>query len=134
MNKNEKYYQIRVTKGHSCEGVMDGLTSYDVFRTKEDAIEFAELYKYGSGVEDYEIDEYGGDDIEEPRYINLPTKDDTLVEYCPHCEQEVDLHFSFAIQRCPNCGKLIAPCNLCNHNLCDCANCPLAKLTAKLKY
>ena len=26
---------------------------------------------------------------------------------------------------CPNCGELILPCALCDHDKCDCANCPL---------
>lgn len=131
---SKKIYQIRVTEGKSCEGVMDCLLSSDVFLSKEDAMEFALLYGYGSGVKDFEIDEYDEDDIEDYNVVKMSDLNKTFTEYCPHCDHEVELAYEFKIQRCPDCGKLIAPCNLCNHDLCDCANCPLAKLTAKLKY
>lgn len=131
---SKKIYQIRVTEGASTEGVMDYLTSYDVFRTKEDAVLFAELYGYGSGVKDYEIDEYNEEDIEEYRIVEMNDLNDTYTEHCPHCDQEVELRYDFRVQRCPSCGKLIAPCNLCNHDLCDCDNCPLARITSKLHY
>lgn len=129
-----KVYQIRVTEGKSNEGVMDWLTSYDVFETKEEAVEFAELYGYGSGVTDYEIDEYDESEIEGYRVIRMGDLNDTFTEYCPHCEQEVELRYEFRVHRCPKCGKLIAPCNLCNHDLCDCDKCPLARITNKLHY
>lgn len=34
-------------------------------------------------------------------------------EWCPHCEEEVELDTRFEMQICPSCGKPIAPCNLC---------------------
>lgn len=46
-------------------------------------------------------------------------------EFCPHCETEVELKPVFSVQVCPNCGELILPCNLCDHDTCDCAHCPL---------
>lgn len=48
-----------------------------------------------------------------------------ITEYCPHCENEVDLRPVFSVQVCPSCGELILPCNLCDHDNCNCANCPL---------
>ena len=37
-------------------------------------------------------------------------------EWCPHCEEEVELDTRFEMQICPSCGKRIAPCNLCGGN------------------
>lgn len=130
----KKYYQIRVTEGHNNEGVMDFLTSYDVFTSEEDAVIFAEIYKFGSGVKDYEIDTYNEDDIENPHIIDLSVLPDTITEYCEHCEHEVELKLEFKVQRCPECGKLITPCSICNSDLCDCSDCPLLKITSKLSY
>jgi predicted RNA-binding Zn-ribbon protein involved in translation (DUF1610 family) len=61
-------------------------------------------------------------------------------EMCPFCEREVKLKPVFSVQICPYCGELILPCNLCDHNTCDCANCPLEEIrldieiTALSKY
>lgn len=51
---------------------------------------------------------------------------DTCWEWCPHCEEEVELQSKFEVQVCPSCGRPILPCNLCV----DCAgwnskDCPL---------
>jgi hypothetical protein len=48
---------------------------------------------------------------------------DTCVEMCPHCTHEVILETKFEIQKCPICGKRIAPCNLCDGNCIE--NCPI---------
>lgn len=48
---------------------------------------------------------------------------DTCVEFCPHCECEVELRTEFVKQICPNCGEIIAPCNLCGGECIK--NCPL---------
>lgn len=49
---------------------------------------------------------------------------DQIVEYCPHCENEVILESKFCKQRCPICNKLIKPCNMCA----DCVSpCPLGE-------
>lgn len=53
-------------------------------------------------------------------------------ELCPHCEKEVELDNIFKVQTCPNCGKRILPCSICefktkeeeNYYL-HCDNCPL---------
>lgn len=37
-------------------------------------------------------------------------------EYCPKCDTEVKLKTKLEMQICPNCGKPIALCNLCNGN------------------
>jgi hypothetical protein len=49
-------------------------------------------------------------------------------EMCPCCEQEVQLKPVFSVQVCPCCGELILPCNLCDHDTCDCAHCPLEQI------
>lgn len=43
-----------------------------------------------------------------------------ITEWCPHCESEVDLIASKRPQRCPNCGKWILPCSLCESCDADC--------------
>lgn len=61
--------------------------------------------------------------IAEKVYIG---NNDTFPEWCPSCEEEVELENIFDIQECPNCGELILPCNKCSI-VPDCANCPLEK-------
>jgi predicted RNA-binding Zn-ribbon protein involved in translation (DUF1610 family) len=51
-----------------------------------------------------------------------------ITEMCPHCEREVELQPVFSVQVCPMCGELILPCNLCDHDNCDCANCALENI------
>lgn len=49
---------------------------------------------------------------------------DQIIDYCPHCENEVILDSKFCKQRCPICNHLIKPCNMCA----DCVNpCPLGE-------
>lgn len=53
-----------------------------------------------------------------------------VYEYCPHCETEVGLENEFKVQKCPNCGQYIVPCNLCPI---DCVSkCPLELLCNEL--
>ena len=55
---------------------------------------------------------------------------DKITEFCPHCEQEVELNEEFKVQQCPNCGKHIVPCNMCPllaENKCP-NKCPLATM------
>lgn len=61
-------------------------------------IEFEELFNNGNAK-----------DIK----IQLAQLTDKCDEWCPHCETEVELDTDFKMQICPNCGKPIAPCNLC---------------------
>lgn len=45
-------------------------------------------------------------------------------ELCPECENEVVLENGFAVQTCPECGKPILPCSICD----GCRTpCPLEK-------
>ena len=37
----------------------------------------------------------------------------TTYEYCPYCENEVELKAELKAQKCPQCGKWITPCSLC---------------------
>ena len=47
-----------------------------------------------------------------------------IAEWCPFCEQEVEIDaIKFATQACPNCGKPIRACSLCDHNKCNCSTC-----------
>lgn len=126
-----KIYQIEVVNAISQEiidnKIPNGLFSFQVFKSQYDADRWMELYGYGEGITDYKVIEYNESDIEGYVFVDMPTEKDTFVEYCPHCDSEVNLHYDFKKQVCPKCGKLIAPCNLCNHDVCDCAKCPLFK-------
>ena len=46
--------------------------------------------------------------------VEIPEDNENSVyEYCPHCETEVSLINEFKVQKCPSCGRHIVPCNLC---------------------
>jgi predicted RNA-binding Zn-ribbon protein involved in translation (DUF1610 family) len=70
--------------------------------------EYAEYHNEGEDINDHieKIDLY-----------------DTCWEMCAECEEEVMLKTEFRMQVCPNCGKPIAPCNLCG-GICP-TPCPL---------
>lgn len=38
-----------------------------------------------------------------------------VYEYCPHCENEVILSVDMEPQQCPECGKWICPCAMCEN-------------------
>ena len=51
-------------------------------------------------------------------------------ELCPYCDTEVELKNEFKAQLCPNCGRLILPCSICEHTNnkgchTKCDTCPL---------
>ena len=50
------------------------------------------------------------------------------IEWCHHCETEVMLSAEMTIQQCPNCGKYIIPCCMCDWDNCECGKCELAKI------
>lgn len=50
---------------------------------------------------------------------------ETFTEMCAECEAEVELKTELRMQICPNCGKPIAPCGLCNMDFVSCSQCPL---------
>lgn len=61
--------------------------------------------------------------------------EDTITEYCPHCDCEVELENEFKVQKCPECGMYIVPCNLCpllEQNNCNNGKCPLEALANEL--
>ena len=48
-------------------------------------------------------------------------------EWCPHCDEEVELEHELKVQKCPVCGMWIVPCSVCP--LTDCSTkCPLERL------
>ena len=51
----------------------------------------------------------------------------TTNEQCPYCEEEVVIPSTFSLHKCPNCGKLIKPCSMCDNSKNQCRNCPLDK-------
>ena len=52
-------------------------------------------------------------------------------EECPHCDTEVKLKRKFKVQECPNCGKDIMPCSICDRSENRCAECPLEHMENK---
>lgn len=125
----KKIYQIEVVDAISQEiidnKIPNGLASFQVFKSQYDADRWMELYGYGEGIKDYKVVEYDESDIEDYVFVEMPTEKDRFDEYCSHCRTHVDLPYEFEMQICPNCGSSITPCNLCNHKVCDCGNCPL---------
>ena len=48
-------------------------------------------------------------------------------EWCPHCDEAVELEHELKVQKCPICGKWIVPCSVCP--LTDCSTkCPLERM------
>lgn len=45
-------------------------------------------------------------------------------EWCSECDSEVVLLSRFEVQKCPEGGNKILPCNLCYDNV-NCSKCPL---------
>ena len=58
--------------------------------------------------------------VPEHSTIKIFDFEDTIVEYCPHCDNEVVLDSRFEVQICPICKNKIAPCNLCTNCVKDC--------------
>ena len=50
-------------------------------------------------------------------------KEEDIIEWCPHCEEEVKIKGIAQKQICPICGEDILPCSLCNHNYVNCNKC-----------
>ena len=61
-------------------------------------------------------------------------KEKTVTEWCPFCEQEVELKaIKYIPQKCPNCGKLIKACSLCDTDKENCTACEKKYPTEGLK-
>lgn len=100
-----------------------------IFQTQADVYKWLNIYGYGGGItkkDTIEVIEVKDYDKSKYSYHRLSYHDD-IDELCPHCGDEVVLKSIFANQVCPECGKLISPCSLCDFNKCDCKNCPLQK-------
>ena len=54
--------------------------------------------------------------------------DNKCTEWCSHCEREVELSTEMVIQQCPNCGKYIIPCCMCDWDYTECSKCELVKI------
>lgn len=55
----------------------------------------------------------------------------TTEETCPHCDTTVELPAHLGIYECPECGKLIVACSMCDDGRVTCFKCKFAKLTDK---
>lgn len=59
-------------------------------------------------------------------YIRMEEEQGFIFEWCPNCEEEVEVLAGFEIQLCPKCSaRHIRPCNQCSEV--NCANCLLTK-------
>ena len=48
-------------------------------------------------------------------------KQDTTTEWCPYCCNEVELPIKLGKYPCPECGRMIANCSMCEtFNCTDC--------------
>lgn len=50
-------------------------------------------------------------------------KEKNIIEWCPHCQEEVKIKGIAQKQTCPVCSEYIWPCSLCNHNYVNCNKC-----------
>ncbi len=57
-------------------------------------------------------------------------KNNTTEEICPNCDATVELPAHLGIYECPECGKLIVACSMCDDSRVNCFKCKFAKLTA----
>lgn len=78
-------------------------------------------YDYDSGITHYECRECGWTGTHD----EVKEDEDMVVEWCPHCEEEVWLDPVLCLQTCPSCGKHIVPCSICEDM--HCSNCKLAE-------
>lgn len=96
------------------------------FRTSNE--QYLVRYERGNDKEGWFIDIY------ELRDHGTTPDDDSVEEYCGHCDTYVLLTDELKVQKCPNCGRAIVPCSICpmleqdNYPLLKCSSCPLAKL------
>lgn len=60
-------------------------------------------------------------------------KTDHCDEWCPECEAEVELPWEFKVHICPNCGRPILPCSICEMGVYECSDCPLEEQRQKLE-
>ena len=58
-------------------------------------------------------------------------EDSSTDEICPYCSAEVELPPHKGIFECPECGKLIVSCSMCEPNKQNCSNCKLCQLAEK---
>lgn len=142
MNKTDKiYYRVIVTKGDFYNEITrwpDCYGPYDVFESIDELDDFMARYAWGMGISVYDVEEvtFKPEEIQFINVLSLANCDEYVDEMCPNCESEVTLKSVFSVQICPVCGDLILPCNMCNHDTCDCANCPLEAIKQEmlLKY
>lgn len=55
-----------------------------------------------------------------------------IYEWCPLCEEEVEIEEKFEVQICPNCGKPILPCGVLESCSNMCGKCPLEDELAEM--
>lgn len=66
------------------------------------------------------------------KMVEIPIQDlkaPMIIEYCSHCEGEVQLENVYKVQDCPHCKKKIMPCSICKT-----LQCSVCLLGNQLKY
>lgn len=122
----------------------DWIATTDVFPSKYDAMDFVATYGFGLGLTKrrWGIKAVTIKKIDKHRYTYMDARRELLSvqfpygqcdECCPNCGKDVIIETSFRLQVCPECGSFIVPCNMCEHDLCDCENCPLEKYRLALE-
>lgn len=115
--------------------VFDTLCHEHDFNSFQQTTDEKYLVRYERGDNNYNdwfIDVY---ELIEEVEKEITDTDNTITEYCPHCDCEVELQSEFKVQKCPNCGTFIAPCNQCPllaKNKCISGKCPLEVLANEL--
>ena len=74
----------------------------------------------------------GGDDFIRDVERIIDYDGNKVTEYCPHCDEYVNLEPELKVQTCPHCGKRIPTCSMCravdeNDGKNYCSNCCLCK-------
>jgi DNA-directed RNA polymerase subunit RPC12/RpoP len=96
-----------------CGKILDMRKNEDIWLELLDMVLCGPCHSEHKGIEKY----WSQSSLEEYQ------KNQTVSEWCPHCENEVELEQRFESQSCPNCRIKILPCAQCLTQ--DCGNCPL---------
>lgn len=63
---------------------------------------------------------------------------ETFYEWCPDCRDEQELKIVNGkrnkLFKCPECGRALAPCSLCDPDNAECYKCKLNKESQRINY
>ena len=106
-----------LTKEHIGEWVC--IEAYDIYNPNEACY----VSHISSSIKQIEFlfNELGYDVTIKKREANEINLADYTIEYCPFCDTE-QVIYAKGVTACPNCGKPLAPCSMCEN--CDYSTCP----------